>query len=98
MQYLWLVYWGIIVFALVLSIYIFFKKNKRIGIISTLLSITTPSIGFLFIFSRDYLNESEFEFLFKELTNGNILAYMIILLYIAFGITLIYNLTLLKKR
>lgn len=42
MEYLWLIYWGLLLFSFIFGIVVIIKKNKTTGVLESLLSLTTP--------------------------------------------------------
>lgn len=102
MQYLWLIYWGILLFSLIFGIVVMIKKNKITGAFQSLLSIIAPLCAFIFALKRDYLSieysKNEIGFLYDEVISGNIKAISIVLLFVVLIVVLVYNIFLFKKK
>lgn len=102
MEYLWLFYWGILFFSLIFGIVVMIKKNKITGVFESLLSLIAPLWAFIFALKRDYLSseysKNEIGFLYDEVISGNIEAIFIVILFVIFIITTIYNIFLFKRH
>lgn len=102
MEWLWLIYWGLLLFILIFGVLIGIKKNKRTGILQVLLSIILPIWAFIFALKRDYTSSgseaNEIYFMYIKIMEGNIEAILITLFYILLIIMFIYNISLFKKQ
>ncbi len=102
MEYLWLIYWGLLLFSFIFGIVVIIKKNKTTGVLESLLSLITSLWAFIFALKRDYLSieysQNEIKFLYDQVIDGNVEAILIVLLFIILFLVLIYNLFLFKKK
>ena len=97
MNILWIVYWILIFISLVFSIFYMFKKHKIRGICQFALSLVVPVIALLFSLERDF-SKNEVIYILDEVVEGNVLASMIIILYIVIIGLFIYNLLSFRKK
>lgn len=97
MNIIWIVYWSLIVVSLIFSIIVIFKKNKVLGISQFILSLIVPVIALLFSLERDF-SKNEVIYILDEVVEGNVLASMIIILYIVIIGLFIYNLLSFRKK
>ena len=102
MEWLWSIYWILMLCSLVFGIIITIKKNKITGLLQTILSLVSPIWSFVFALKRDYLSNEfrtkELYFMYTKLMEGNIEAIVILILYVILIITFFYNLFLFKKQ
>ncbi|MBQ8535565.1 MAG: hypothetical protein IJ463_07780 [Bacilli bacterium] len=97
MNILWIVYWLLIVASLIFSIIVIFKKNEVLGISQFILSLIVPVIALLFSLERDF-SKNEVIYILDEVVEGNLLASMIIILYLVIIGLFIYNLLSFRKK
>lgn len=97
MNILWIIYWLLIVVSLIFSIIVIFKKNKVLGLSQFTLSLIVPVIALLFSLERDF-SKNEVIYILDEVVEGNVLASMIIILYIVIIGLFIYNLLSFRKK
>ena len=97
MNFLWIIYWLLIVASLIFSIVVIFKKNKVLGISQFTLSLIVPVIALLFSLERDF-SKNEVIYILDEVVEGNVLASMIVILYLIIIGLFIYNLLSFRKK
>ena len=97
MNILWIVYWLLIVASLIFSIIVIFKKNEVLGISQFMFSLIVPVIALLFSLERDF-SKNEVIYILDEVVEGNLLASMIIILYLVIIGLFIYNLLSFRKK
>ena len=97
MNVLWIIYWSLIVVSLIFSIIVIFKKNKVLGISQFILSLIVPVIALLFSLERDF-SKNEVIYILDEVVEGNVLASLIIILYVVIIVLFIYNLLSFRKK
>lgn len=97
MNYLWIVYWILIFISLIFSIFYMLKKHKVRGICQFALSLVVPVIALLFSLERDF-SKNEVIYILDEVVEGNVLASMIIILYLVIIGLFIYNLLSFRKK
>lgn len=102
MEWLWLIYWGLLLLIMIFGVMVVNKKNKRTGILQVLLAIILPIWAFIFALKRDYTSSgseaNEIYFMYIKIMEGNIEAILITLFYILLIIMFIYNISLFKKQ
>lgn len=97
MNIIWIIYWVLILCSLIFGIFVIFKKNKVLGISQFVLSLVVPVIALLFTLNRP-TGVDEFPFLYKEFLNGNVMVYLIFILYLVLISLFIYNIFSFRKK
>lgn len=102
MEWMWLLYWGLLLFIFIFGMNVAIKKNKLTGAIQGILSVILPIWAFIFALKRDYLSSgpesNELYFMYTKIMNGDIEAISITLLFIILMLVFIYNILLFKKH
>lgn len=98
MEYLWLIYWGMLLLSIIFGFVVMIKKNKLTGLLEIILSLIIPIWAFVFALKRDYLkngySENEIKFLYDQIITGNMEAIIIILLFLVLILIMLYNIFL----
>lgn len=99
MEWLWLIYWGILFVVFVFGIVMCFKKHIITGLLQSALAIIVPMFSLLFAIGRSWAGtgENEIAFLFRHVKMMTPEAIMILLGYIILVILTIYHIVVLKK-
>lgn len=101
MEWLWSIYWVLLLLNLILGVIVLFKKHVITGLLHIVLSIVLPIWAFVFALKRDWVGtgENEIVFLFRNATNGSIEAIGIIVGYgLLLGLMLYHIFVLYKDK